>query len=274
MGWNKIQVNKYFEKHNGKSKNKNVLIPYKLNKSKIKSFNDYNNDKKSIIYNSFKSENRIHDIDDYVYIFTNIAINKLPISYWENYLNYNIYSDNKIFNNDEIYSIQNIVKKIKLLEVNILKNGYNKNKPLLLRYFTDGKIGVNGGHHRLQALRNLKRNKKIKYNLISCIISIRKKEIKYKRINFNGLNDYSYWLDYILNKEKIQYFDNSNKIGNGFIYINFYFNRHNIHLYIKRIKNNLYIKKALYIKKDDEKLILIIFKFLESKGYKLIEKKL
>jgi len=243
--WKKKDVEAYFEKNNAKAKVRTIFSKMKIDISTAKPFEDLTPIKKRIVVQAFKEEDRLNDLEEYIFLFENMNTKVLPKSYWENILNQQIYPDNIKFNQQQIENFKRVIKKIKTIENNIIKIGYKMNKPILIRYFEDEKIGIDGGHHRLQAIRNLIQNKKLNPSAkIPCLIILRKKDFNYKKINFKGIIDYSHQLDdLIAGRDYTKY----KEIFKGFIHIEFVFLINHIFrykyvfLYIKRINNDIYV---------------------------------
>jgi hypothetical protein len=270
--WTLKDIEKYYRKHNTLAKIRKAVVEIKFDTSKFKSFEDLTLSKQSIVEKSLSTEKRIGDIERFVYWFTKISTNKLGISHWEDYLRYVSFPEDKKFKQEEIESIKKPIKKIKALEYEIYKKGYNKNKPIMLQYYPDGnRVFINGGHHRLQAVRNLINNKKLPSNFnIPCLVKIWKKDFNYRKINYKGIIDYSFKLDLMINKKNYKRYE-EDPYGLGKtreVSIEFHFNKYGkyVNLYMNRIGNVIYVKFPLFIlfKKKKEKIPIVV-EFINKK---------
>ena len=243
--WELKDVDNYFVKYNVKSKIRTVTSNIKFTLSLFMPFEDLPSIKKKMVIQALKEENRINDLGEYVFSFDHFSPNILPKSAWENILHRRAYPENVKFGQQEIESFKRVIKKIKALEKKISINGYRKSKPMLIRYFPDGRIVIDGGHHRLQAIRNLIHEKKLNPLIkIPCLIMCRKGDFHYKKFNFKGLIDHSYQLDDLIAGRPIMFKESFR----GFIDINFTFLKKNeliphkhSFLYMKRVNNGIYI---------------------------------
>jgi hypothetical protein len=132
--------------------------------------------KKEIVGKALKGEGEglYFNRNNYLYCLRNYKHFKLPRSAWDH-----LYDGIKI-NWKDIrihYQYSRNMYKIYKLEESILKNGLKRDKPLLLRFYEKPEytpsphIDLVGGNHRLQAIRNLVRRKKLRRDTpIPCIV--------------------------------------------------------------------------------------------------------
>jgi hypothetical protein len=115
-----------------------------------------------------------------------VRVSDLPISYWE----------------DKERGLNNVIR----LENLIKENGFDGNSPILLSAWTDNRIVLDGGHHRVQALRNLINEGFLSREFkIPAIMRFRKKWFYYQKKGVNlPLNDYSRNIDELRKLKKVK----------------------------------------------------------------------
>jgi hypothetical protein len=160
--------------------------PYKKEWCKWFEYEELSKSRKEIVMHAMDKEAILHTHirNDFEYCFVNLYHYQIPMSYHEHRYDRFVaslstharrtqtYPDEKMnwqMENDAL-SIYIVYK----VEASILKRGFRRSKPILLEAHTDDptKFFVRGGNHRLQALRNLMDQGKIKKRFkIPCIIS-------------------------------------------------------------------------------------------------------
>lgn len=219
---------------------------------------------------ALKEERRQEEIEDYLYFFKRLSPDILPKSYWENILSQTSYPENKKFTHEEIEGLKRVIAKIRAIERDILSQGYRRFKPILVMYSHDQKILLDGGHHRLQAVRNLIQKKKlpIQYK-IPCLVFIKKSDFSYMKLKYKGLFDYSYRVDDIIAGRE---YSKNTETFKGLINVRFRFMdkqcefaRSSMFLYIKRINDAIYIEFPISSLKEFNH-VYIILSFLKKKS--------
>jgi len=128
-------------------------------------------DELAIILDAFRSEGYEASIEEFTYYFDSVSVDDLPISYWE--------KDERAY------------RTIENLEQLMLQNGYDAKYPILLSPLDDlteehvegyGRVVIDGGHHRLQAVRDLIAEGKLSQDFkIPCLFRFRKDWFQYQR---------------------------------------------------------------------------------------------
>jgi hypothetical protein len=142
----------YVESNYARSEIRGVFTKLNLGFSNAKPYEFYlDKDEKNreIILRTLEDENvELSFLERYLFLFREINLNKLPKSAWENIFSRIV----GIERNEALFHM----KKIADLENSIEKEGFNKDYPIYLRLSNNGiDYMVDGGHHRLQSLRNL-----------------------------------------------------------------------------------------------------------------------
>ena len=141
-------------------------------------------EKQAVVEEAFKSEGISDMIQNYTYDFVTCTEDQLPASYWENPVSKASFID----------PVKTITK-IETLEKKIQQEGFNPQFPLLLTGMSEGRVGVDGGHHRLQAVRNLIEKNLLDRNFsIPCLIRYHKDWFNYRntKLHFPGFWDVDY----------------------------------------------------------------------------------
>lgn len=195
------EIYRYINDNFGKSEIQdfNVLIDDIIRKelSDFRPFEKLSISEKTKVLGQFIPESivsTINGLEEFLFYFIKIPMNRITKSHWENFEHKPNMSDSDIR-----YHVNKIIK----LENRILKQGFDDKQPILLELNKELEYKVNGGHHRIQAVRNL-----IKAGVYSddfqipCLIYIDKKTYRqfifYKKIEFEHIFDYSFLLDSII----------------------------------------------------------------------------
>jgi hypothetical protein len=125
------------------------------------SYDKFSESKRKVIYNTMKNEGFKPDVfkrrGDFR--FDELYHHQLPRSHFEGkYTGFNEQLKRKDYQITSIDLARHLYA-VYYLERSILKEGFKKNKPVLLRLFWDDsgkwRLDLQGGNHRLQAMRNL-----------------------------------------------------------------------------------------------------------------------
>jgi len=137
----------------------------------------------------------------YTYTFQKIPLGEFPVSYWEKAAGDLVARVEHDLIDDETRYLAVQVQRIYDLQHLIDRDGFDTKQPIVVAGFAhdDEKFGIDNGHHRIQALRNLVRLGKIKPNVkVPVVIRFSKDIHEYGRINYRGLTDVHHNLGRVL----------------------------------------------------------------------------
>ena len=127
-----------------------------------KPFNAWPPQTQAIIMEQLKAEHRDRHVDDFVYAFGTFKESEFGASYWESWaLEYiDVYYYKKYKYTETSETMHDHYIKVKKLMRLIKQNGFDYTQPLMINCLPawmdrPSKFWQSGGHHRLQAIRNL-----------------------------------------------------------------------------------------------------------------------
>lgn len=217
-------VKQEFRKVTAPSKIRRGYAPQKFHFQESRPIEDFPAVERKIIYLQLVEEAGEKYIEDYTYLFTSLSPDDLPISAWEQpwerYAGINPQSLLPILG--EIREVQDLIEK----------EGFKAKYPLLLTAYSRGDFAVDGGHHRLQAVRNLIAAGKLPVDFkVPCVVRFSKRDFEYRKVNFRELLDYSVKLsDFLANPEDGEY-DFRFSFPRDFAYA--YLEKHGLNLRVK-----------------------------------------
>jgi len=207
---------------------------------KFKPFEDFSLKSQEIIKTQLLAEGE-ERVEDYLFQFLECYPDILPVSYWE--------------------EKEPGLKDIMRLEKVITEQGFDSKFPILLTAWDEKRVVVDGGHHRLQAVRNLINEAKLpKRFQVPCLLRALKKNFNYKKKNLPfPIEDYHYILDLLKSTHQNQ---------DQLIYI--VIEKNTIWLWLKYVNESdtLYITHLIHLHQLLDlkpELVSILIKFLQSK---------
>ena len=135
-----------------KSENQPIMPPLNVSPKKFKEFHQFPNHQQIIIMDTLKAENKEVFRDQFVYFFGSFNEKLLPSTYLENFYVHRPTAEFKQYKR-EMHIVMRLMQKL-------LKEGYDQMKPILIKEsywerFDDRRIVLDGGQHRLQAIREI-----------------------------------------------------------------------------------------------------------------------
>jgi GNAT superfamily N-acetyltransferase len=132
------------------------------------------------------------EVAEYTYAFHTIPLDRFPVSYWEQAASrLVVLVDDGIFD-DETWYLATQIQRVFDLQLKIDNEGFDRKQPIVVLGIATNnpRFGIDNGHHRIQALRNLARQGKAKPGMaVPVVIRFRKDVHGYGRVIYRGITD-------------------------------------------------------------------------------------